>query len=442
MNGDLLALVVAAEAGTKSRPAKAAYLQPLLGKSSLGLAFEAVAGLKPGQVYLVTCREKEGLVGAGFFPGLCFLSWKGLPGNLSFLFSMRGILDKHRGKDLLILDGRFPLLRPKTLRAMHSYHRAEKSGLTVLSAGLRISQRPGPGTGGQRPALAPASVIKIKDLLKVLDDIQSGKKPDLRLSRLIQALRAREKRINAYPLPPDEALALETPAAVAAAVRVLRQRKIHELEAKGVTVLDPLSTWVDLDVRVGRDTILYPSVVIEGRSRLGKACRIYPFVHLINTRVGDRVRILSSTMIEGSKVEADAQVGPFAHFRPNTVLGPKAKVGNFVELKNTVFGPGSKAGHLSYLGDCIVGDEVNIGAGTITCNYDGLRKHQTVIESGAFIGSGTELVAPVKVGRNAYVGAGSTITKNVSAEALAVARSRQVEKPGWARRRKKKPCAG
>jgi bifunctional UDP-N-acetylglucosamine pyrophosphorylase/glucosamine-1-phosphate N-acetyltransferase len=438
MNHNLLVLVVAVEGRTKSRPSKAAFLQPLLGKSSLELAFEAVAGLKPEQVYVVTCRENQDFVGADFFPGLRFLAWKGQPGDLSFLLSMRRILDKRRGKVLLILDGRFPLLRPKTLRAMLDYHRREKSGLTVLSAGLHISQRPSPGTRGQRPALAPASIIKIKDLLEAWEDIISGKKHDLRLSKLIQALSARGKRINAYPLPPDEALALETPAAMAAAVRVLRQRKIHELEAKGVTVLDPLSTWIDLDVRVGRDTIIYPSVVIEGNSRLGKACRIYPFVHLINTRAGDRVRIFSSTMIEGSRVEDDAQVGPFAHFRPNTLLRPKAKVGNFVELKNTVFGPGSKAGHLSYLGDCIVGDGVNIGAGTITCNYDGLRKHQTVIENGAFIGSGTELVAPVKVGRKAYVGAGSTITKDVSAEALAVARSRQVERPGWTRKRMKK----
>lgn len=438
MNRDLLALVVAAEGRTKSRPAKAAFLQPLLGKSSVELAFEAVAGLKPEQVYLVTCHDKEDFVRADFFPRLRFLAWKALPGDLSFLLSMRGILDKRRPKDLLILDGRFPLLRPKTLGSMLSYHRGEKSGLTILSAGLHISQRPSPGTRAQKAALAPASIIKIKDLLEVWDDITSGKKPDLRLSRLIQALSARGKRINAYPLPPDEALALETPAALAAAVRVLRQRKIHELEAKGVTVLDSLSTWVDLAVRVGRDTILYPSVVIEGHSRLGKACRVYPFVHLINTRVGDRVKIFSSTMIEGSRIEADAQVGPFAHFRPNTVLRPRAKVGNFVELKNTVFGPASKAGHLSYLGDCIVGNGVNIGAGTITCNYDGLRKHRTVIESGAFIGSGTELVAPVKVGRNSYIGAGSTITKNVSPEALAVSRSRQVEKPGWARRKVKK----
>lgn len=438
MTRNLLALVVAADGGTKSGPAKAAFLQPLLGKSSLELAFEAMAGLKPGQVYLVTCRDEQGFVGADSFPGLHFLAWKGLPGDLSYLLSMKQILDKRKGKDLLILDSRFPLLRPKTLRRMLDYHHGEKSSLTVLGASLPISRRPGPEIRGQKPALAPAFVIKIKDLLEVWGDITSGKKSELSLSRLIQALSTKGKRINAYPLPADESLALETPAAAAAAVLVLRQRKIHQLEVRGVTVLDPLSTWVDLDVRVGRDTILYPSVVIEGRSRLGKACRIYPFVHLINTRVGDRVRILSSTMIEGSRIQADAQVGPFAHFRPNTVLQPKARVGNFVELKNTVFGRNSKAGHLSYLGDCIVGDGANIGAGTITCNYDGLRKHQTVIESGAFIGSGTELVAPVKVGRNAYVGAGSTITKNVSPEALAVSRSRQVEKPGWARRRVKR----
>jgi len=143
-------------------------------------------------------------------------------------------------------------------------------------------------------------------------------------------------------------------------------------------------------------------------------------------------------MIERSRIEHDAQVGPFTHFRPNTVVRPKARVGNFVEMKNTVFGERSKAGHLSYLGDTIVEEGVNIGAGTITCNYDGFKKSQTVIERGAFIGSGTELVAPVRIGRCAYIGAGSVITKDVSPESLAVARCRQVERPGWVRRKKMK----
>jgi bifunctional UDP-N-acetylglucosamine pyrophosphorylase/glucosamine-1-phosphate N-acetyltransferase len=237
---------------------------------------------------------------------------------------------------------------------------------------------------------------------------------------------------------PAESLVVRSPQDVSRAIAFLREKKMGELESRGVIVLAPATTWVDLEVRIGRGTVIYPSVVIEGRTTIGAQCRIYPFVHLVDTRLGDRVKVLSSTMIERSRIEDDAQVGPFTHFRPNTVIRAKAKVGNFVEMKNTVFGERSKAGHLSYLGDTIVEEGVNIGAGTITCNYDGFKKSQTVIERGAFIGSGTQLVAPVRIGRRAYIGAGSVITKDVSAEALAVARGRQVEKPGWVRRKKTK----
>ncbi|MDH4272286.1 MAG: UDP-N-acetylglucosamine diphosphorylase/glucosamine-1-phosphate N-acetyltransferase, partial [Candidatus Aminicenantes bacterium] len=219
---------------------------------------------------------------------------------------------------------------------------------------------------------------------------------------------------------------------------LLRERKISELESRGVVILDPVTTWVDLDVRIGPGTIIYPSVVIEGQTRIGAHCRIYPFVHLTDAWLGDRVRVLSSTVIEESRIEREAQVGPFARFRPKSIVRPRAKVGNFVEMKNTDFGERSRAGHLSYLGDAIVEEGVNIGAGTITCNYDGFRKSQTRIERGAFIGSGTELIAPVRIGRDAYVGAGSVITKDVPPEALAVARGRQIERPGWVRRRRKK----
>jgi bifunctional UDP-N-acetylglucosamine pyrophosphorylase/glucosamine-1-phosphate N-acetyltransferase len=154
--------------------------------------------------------------------------------------------------------------------------------------------------------------------------------------------------------------------------------------------------------------------------------------------VGNRVKILSSTVIEESVIESDAQVGPFSRIRPNTIIRSGAKVGNFVEMKNTVFGKKSKAGHLSYLGDCEVEKDVNIGAGTITCNYDGKKKSKTIIEAGAFIGSGTELIAPVKIGKKAYIGAGSTITKDVAPESLAVARSKQVEKRRGLRKKREK----
>ncbi|MEA3421192.1 MAG: DapH/DapD/GlmU-related protein, partial [Acidobacteriota bacterium] len=203
-------------------------------------------------------------------------------------------------------------------------------------------------------------------------------------------------------------------------------------------VYDPATAWIDSNVKIGRDTIIYSSVIIEGNSVIGSQCMLYPFVHIIDSRVGNDVKILTSTMIENSTIADRVQVGPFTHLRPKTVLKKQSKVGNFVEMKNTVFGRNSKAGHLSYLGDSEIRENVNIGAGTITCNYDGINKNKTTIEAGVFIGSGTQLVAPVKVGKKAYVGAGSTITKDVSSEALAISRSRQVEKAGWVRRKKRK----
>jgi len=217
---------------------------------------------------------------------------------------------------------------------------------------------------------------------------------------------------------------------LAKAIGELRDRKIKALTEKGVTVYDPRTTWIDLDVKIGPETIIYSSVIIEGNSVIGSDCRLYPFIHVVDSKVGNRVKILSSTMIEESVIEDEAQVGPFTHFRPKTVIKSKAKVGNFVEMKNTIFGRKSKAGHLTYLGDCEVKEEVNIGAGTITCNYDGKKKYKTFIDAGVFIGSGTELVAPLKVGKKAYIAAGSTITKNVAPGSLAVARSKQVEKQG------------
>jgi bifunctional UDP-N-acetylglucosamine pyrophosphorylase/glucosamine-1-phosphate N-acetyltransferase len=236
----------------------------------------------------------------------------------------------------------------------------------------------------------------------------------------------------------DEIVGVNDRYELARAAEALRHQKIRALADKGVTIFDPSSTWIDLDAKVGRDTTIYPSVFIEGNSVIGTHCTLYPHVHISHSKIGRRVKILSSTMIEHSQIRDEAQVGPFTHLRPKTVIKMGAKVGNFVEMKNTVFGQYSKAGHLSYLGDTEVEDSVNIGAGTITCNYDGIKKSKTHIESGAFIGSGVEIVAPVKIGKKAYVGAGSTITKDVSPESLAVTRSRQIEKKGWARRKRKK----
>jgi len=220
--------------------------------------------------------------------------------------------------------------------------------------------------------------------------------------------------------------------------RTARQDRLAALMAAGVTVEDPLTTYVGADVEVGTGTVLRPCVFLEGRTRIGSGCEINAGVRVVDSTLGDRVTILNFCVIMGARVADGARVGPFAHLRPESDIREEAHVGNFVELKKTVLGPGSKANHLAYLGDATIGTKVNVGAGTITCNYDGVRKNQTIIEDGAFIGSGTQLIAPVRIGRDAYVAAGSSITEDVPDGALGVARGRQENKEGWAARNKRR----
>jgi bifunctional UDP-N-acetylglucosamine pyrophosphorylase/glucosamine-1-phosphate N-acetyltransferase len=423
MKRSLLALVWLT--GERAGP-KSSYIplhQNLLGKSVLQLTVEAVQSLGPERILAVSGAGDE--QGADpFYPtGIQWLRGGKTAGALGAVLSAGALLSKHPSKDLIVLNARQALLSPRTMRSLLLAHKKEKNSLTEAAglAGLSMF------------------VANIRDLLKACDRVGRINKAQSGIDDLVRVMAELGKKIGSYNVRhPGESLAVRSPQDVSRAIVFLREKKMGELESRGVVVLDPATTWVDLDVRIGRGTVIYPSAVIEGRTTIGAQCRIYPFVHLVDTRLGDRVKVLSSTMIEQSRIEDDAQVGPFTHFRPNTVIRPKAKVGNFVEMKNTVFGERSKAGHLSYLGDTIVEEGVNIGAGTITCNYDGFKKSQTVIERGAFIGSGTQLVAPVRVGRRAYIGAGSVITKDVSPEALAVARGRQVERPGWVRRKKTK----
>jgi bifunctional UDP-N-acetylglucosamine pyrophosphorylase/glucosamine-1-phosphate N-acetyltransferase len=423
MKRNLLALVwlTGEEAGQK--PHLVPLTQNLLGKTVFQLTIEAVLGLGPEKILAVSCADDERGNSPPIPAGVQWLRDGKKGSALAALSLATDFLAKHPSKNVIVLDARLALLNLRTLRSMLLAHQKAENSLTVAR---------GPGE-------IPAFVAKIRDLLKVLSGPGQRNKAPRGIDDLIRVMSRAGKKTGFYRLRhPEESLIIGTPKTVSRAIAYLRRKKLAELESRGVIVLDPALTWVDLEARIGSGTVIYPSAVIEGRTRIGAQCRIYPFVHLIDADLGDRVKVLSSTMIERSRVEKDAQVGPFTHFRPGTVIRPGAKVGNFVEMKNTVFGKRSKAGHLSYLGDTIVEEGVNIGAGTITCNYDGFKKSQTVIERGAFIGSGSELIAPVRIGRSAYVGAGSVITKDVSPEALAVARGRQVERPGWVRRKKMK----
>jgi bifunctional UDP-N-acetylglucosamine pyrophosphorylase/glucosamine-1-phosphate N-acetyltransferase len=405
MRPDLL-VVIWTEGGKPTRRSAAPGILPsLLGRSAGEFVQDSASGLKPAKIAKLGETEEK----------------RTRPADI--VLTAKSHFQKRKRGQVLLIDAGFPLLSASSLRTLLDRHQKENNALTTLNC-----------QGKQQ-----AAAVAFTALLGAAGGLSSRPESSELLREFCLAVAGKGGNVREIELKrQEEALALDIPEDFARILQVLRARKIRRLQLGGVIILDPASTWIDWEIRIGRGTVIYPSVVIEGRSRIGKQCRIYPFVHLVDTRVGDRARILSSTILESSRVEADAKVGPFAHLRPKTLVRSQAKVGNFVEMKNTVFGRGSKAGHLSYLGDCRIGGDVNIGAGTITCNYDGLKKNRTVIESGAFIGSGTELVAPVKVGRKAYVGAGSTITKDVSPEALAVARSRQFEKPGWARRRPRK----
>jgi bifunctional UDP-N-acetylglucosamine pyrophosphorylase/glucosamine-1-phosphate N-acetyltransferase len=218
----------------------------------------------------------------------------------------------------------------------------------------------------------------------------------------------------------------------------MKQPKHDALVAAGVTIVDPATTYVDADVTVGPGTVIHPNVYLEGRTAIGASCVIHASVRIVDSTVGDRVVVNNFCVILSSRVASGARVGPFAHIRPDSDVGENAHVGSFVELKKTAMGAGSKANHLTYLGDAVIGERVNVGAGTITCNYDGEKKHQTVIEDEVFIGSDTQLIAPVRVGKGAYVAAGSSITEDVPPGALGIARGKQVNKEGWVARKKKR----
>jgi bifunctional UDP-N-acetylglucosamine pyrophosphorylase/glucosamine-1-phosphate N-acetyltransferase len=259
------------------------------------------------------------------------------------------------------------------------------------------------------------------------------------LTDVLSMLRKAGQRVGAVVAgDPIEAIGVNSRSELATVEAEIQRRVVATLMRDGVTFRNPATVVIDSTVSIGADSVVYPFVTIEGATTIGQRCVIEPGVHLVNVTVGDDVHLKTGTVAEDAVIESEAAVGPYANLRPGSKLGRHVKVGNFVETKKAVFGEGSKASHLSYIGDADIGANVNIGAGTITCNYDGVNKHKTVLEDGVFIGSDTQLVAPVTVGRGAYVGAGSTITKDVPPDALALSRVPQKIVEGWATRKKKK----
>jgi bifunctional UDP-N-acetylglucosamine pyrophosphorylase/glucosamine-1-phosphate N-acetyltransferase len=370
------------------------------------------------------------------------------------------VLGKSGARNILILSGDVPLTRAETLQRLIEEHERSKNALTLLTMKL-----PDPAMYGRIVRDSSGAVVRIveaKDATaaeKKIDEVNAGiyvfdrehlfdnlrklssdnAQGEYYLTDVLGMLRKNGKRIGALVVDdPVEALGVNSRSELAAVEEVVQRRVVEALMRDGVTFRNPATVVIDSMVTIGADTVVYPFVTLEGKTKVGRGCVIEPGVHLHNVTVGDNVHLKSGSVAEDAVIEDEATIGPYAHLRPGTQLGKHVKIGNFVETKKAVFGEGSKASHLSYIGDADVGADVNIGAGTITCNYDGVKKYKTILEDGVFIGSDTQLVAPVRIGRGAYVGAGSTITKDVPPDSLALSRVPQKVIEGWATRRKKK----
>jgi bifunctional UDP-N-acetylglucosamine pyrophosphorylase/glucosamine-1-phosphate N-acetyltransferase len=389
-------------------------------------------------------------------PGIQFARQEPQRGTAHALQQAEPLLAGHTGT-LVLLSGDVPLLAPDTLRRLLGTHRAAVAAATVVTA---VVDRPyGYGrivrTGGRIARIveerdaSPAerriheinSGIYAFDLAPLFDTLRTvaskNAQGEYYLTDVIAIYRRRKLPVETFTVDdPGEIRGVNSRTELAEVSAIVRQTKNEELMAAGVTLIDPATTYIDQDVEIAPDTVIHPGVVIEGQTRIGAACEIQAYVRVSDSIIGDRVTINNFCLIVGARVADGVSVGPFAHLRPETEVGQGAKIGNFVELKKTTLGPGSKANHLAYLGDATIGANVNVGAGTITCNYDGRAKHQTIIEDGAFIGSDTQLIAPVRIGKGAYVGAGSSITDDVPDGALGIARGRQANVEGWADRKK------
>jgi len=455
---DLHVVILAAGKGTRMKSALPKVLHRAGELSLIDHVLRNAEALQPSTTVVVVGHQSEQVQQAlRKRPGLRFALQQPQLGTGHALLQAEPHLHGARGT-VLLLSGDVPLLRAATLHRLIEVHHARCAAATVLTA--MVDNPHGYGRivrdGDQLMAIveekdATADERRIREinsgvyafdlepLFAALNGLgTSNAQGEHYLPDLIGIYRSRGLAVEAVVLDDArEILGVNSRRELADVSAILKQTRNEELMTAGVTIVDPASTWIGPDVSVGPDTVLHPNVYLEGKTTIGARCTINASVRIVDSTLEDDVIINNFCVITGSHVATGAELGPFAHLRPQSRVERDARVGNFVELKKTTLGPGSKASHLSYLGDATIGAKVNIGAGTITCNYDGTRKSPTVVEDNAFIGSDSQLIAPVRVGKGAYVAAGSSITEDVPAGALGIARGKQVNKPGWVEKKKK-----
>jgi len=458
----IAAIILAAGLGKRMKSDMPKTLHPVAGKPMLLYPIDIVKGLGIEKVIVVVGHKAQEVIGSlnstlgTRQSALQYVRQEPQFGTGHAVLSAADSLKSFKG-DILILSGDVPLITRETILGLLTLHTKKKAAISFIST---VTEDPsGYGRVLRNEDNSVISIVEDKDAdpeEKAINEINAGvycadtaflfsgltkiKKENAQgeyyLPDLIEmAVKNGQKATCLTHRDPAEVMGINNRFELSEANKEMRERINNELILSGITFVDDETAYIHKGVKIGRDTNIYPNVFLEGDTTIGKGCLIEEGCKIIDSTIGDGSVIKSNSIIESSEIGRNVLIGPFARLRPECIIKDKAKIGNFVEIKKSTLGNGTKVNHLSYIGDSTIGKDVNIGAGTITCNYDGIKKYQTIIEDGAFIGSDTQLVAPVKVGKGAYIGSGSTITKNVPAGSLALSRPEQRNIEGWVEKR-------
>jgi bifunctional UDP-N-acetylglucosamine pyrophosphorylase/glucosamine-1-phosphate N-acetyltransferase len=462
--------IMAAGKGTRLKSRRAKVLHEIGGRALLLHVIDAAAQVMPaGRIYVITGHQAEAVEKLAGTTGVHFVRQREQLGTGHAIQCLqKQLAGKAMPENLLVLSGDVPLIEPKTIAALRDFHLASKAAMTVLTAVPDDPTGYGRVLKSGKKSDEVAGIVEQKSLTKeqlkkpeLIKEINTGiyafktaklfaqlgklkaenKAKEYYLTDIAALLVKARERMVAMPTTNIEAvLGANTLVEMMHLDAALRLRTAHKLMAQGVSIFMPETTVIDDGVTVGADTIIEPYVQLLGTTHIGEECRVRSYSVVQDSKLGNKVLVRNGCILDGAEVGDGAVLGPYAHLRPESRIGEGAHIGNFVETKKVSVGKGSKANHLTYLGDAVIGSGVNVGAGTITCNYDGKNKHTTTIKDGAFVGSDSILVAPVTIGEGAYVAAGSTITHDVPDGALGLGRGRQENKAGWAAKRKGKPA--
>lgn len=450
-------IILAAGKGTRMKSEKAKVLHEVGGVPMLSYVLDAAKGTGADKTVVIIGHQADKVMDLFAGKDLTFAEQKEQLGTGHAVMQAEKALKGFRG-DVLILSGDVPLITKETLNGLLKNHSDQKATLTVLTTEPENPHGYGRIITDSRGAVK--KIVEQKDatekekgvreintgiycvdssfLFKALKEIkpQNAQKEYYLTDIVGIAVKEKEPVFTSKTRDFEEVMGINSRIDLAEAECAIRIKTIQDLMVSGVTLIDPYNTYIAPSVRIGRDTVVYPGVMLEGNTSIGSDCLIGPGSIITDSKIGNGVKVRAYSVIEESEVMDGAFVGPMAHLRPASVIDKNAHIGNFVEVKKATIGQGSKANHLTYIGDATIGKGVNIGAGTITCNYDGVKKYQTIIEDNVFVGSDTQLIAPVKIGKGSLIGAGTTVTRDVPDDSLVLSRVKQITKPGWTKNRK------